>query len=176
MDNGDPSWGHSAHTSGNGVPGGPLAHHSCKTVVLVENVYNLGKKTVLCLPSMNTGLLSFENFCMAQNKKNIISLQSPANNTWPGTIPVLYFRSGGSGSAKRTQIWNSWGHQFNKRLESFAQCYSQCLLQADFKENHRYSSLSSWIAFSKNEKWNEGRKPDQNSSLRRVEFMPRNLD
>jgi len=27
-------------------------------------------------------------------------------------------------------------HQFNKRLESFASCYSQSLLLADFKENH----------------------------------------
>jgi hypothetical protein len=28
------------------------------------------------------------------------------------------------------------GHQFNKRLESFAPCYSQSLLLSDFKENH----------------------------------------
>jgi hypothetical protein len=28
------------------------------------------------------------------------------------------------------------GHKFEKRLESFAQCYSQSLLLADFKENH----------------------------------------
>jgi hypothetical protein len=28
------------------------------------------------------------------------------------------------------------GPQFNKRLESFAPCYSQSLLLADFKENH----------------------------------------
>jgi hypothetical protein len=27
------------------------------------------------------------------------------------------------------------GHQVNKRLESFAPCYSQSLLLADFKEN-----------------------------------------
>ncbi len=27
-------------------------------------------------------------------------------------------------------------HQLNKRLESFAPCYSQSLLLADFKENH----------------------------------------
>ena len=27
-------------------------------------------------------------------------------------------------------------HQFNKRLESFAPCYSQSLLLADFTENH----------------------------------------
>jgi hypothetical protein len=32
-------------------------------------------------------------------------------------------------------------HQFNNRLESFAQCYSQCLPQAYFKENHRYFPL-----------------------------------
>ncbi len=28
------------------------------------------------------------------------------------------------------------GHQFDKRLESFAPCYSQSLLLADFTENH----------------------------------------
>jgi hypothetical protein len=28
------------------------------------------------------------------------------------------------------------GHHFNKRLESFAQCHSQALKMADFKENH----------------------------------------
>jgi hypothetical protein len=27
------------------------------------------------------------------------------------------------------------GHHFNKKLESFAPCYSQSLLLADFKEN-----------------------------------------
>jgi hypothetical protein len=30
------------------------------------------------------------------------------------------------------------GHQFNKRLEFFASCYSQSLLLADFKENHTF--------------------------------------
>jgi hypothetical protein len=29
-----------------------------------------------------------------------------------------------------------FGHQFNKRPESFAPCYSQSLLLADFEENH----------------------------------------
>jgi hypothetical protein len=33
------------------------------------------------------------------------------------------------------------GHLFNKRLKSFAPCYSQSLLLADFEENHTYSSL-----------------------------------
>ena len=33
------------------------------------------------------------------------------------------------------------GHQFNKRLESFAPCYSQSLLLADFKENHTFSGI-----------------------------------
>ncbi len=28
------------------------------------------------------------------------------------------------------------GHQYNKRLKSFAPCYSQSLLLADFEENH----------------------------------------
>jgi hypothetical protein len=28
------------------------------------------------------------------------------------------------------------GHHLNKRLEPFAPCFSQSLLQADFKENH----------------------------------------
>ncbi len=28
------------------------------------------------------------------------------------------------------------GHKFNKRLESFAPCYSKSLLLADFTENH----------------------------------------
>jgi hypothetical protein len=32
------------------------------------------------------------------------------------------------------------GHQFNKRLESFASCFSQSLLLADFKESS-YSTL-----------------------------------
>jgi hypothetical protein len=31
------------------------------------------------------------------------------------------------------------GHQFNKRLESFASFYSQSLLLADFKENQTLS-------------------------------------
>jgi hypothetical protein len=33
------------------------------------------------------------------------------------------------------------GHQFNKRLESFAPCYSQSFILADFKENQLYSGL-----------------------------------
>jgi hypothetical protein len=33
------------------------------------------------------------------------------------------------------------GHQINKRLESFAQCHSQFILLADFKENRTYSYL-----------------------------------
>ncbi len=47
------------------------------------------------------------------------------------------------------------GHQFNKRLESFAPCYSQFLLQADFKENHTL------LWFKKSyKKFSETRKPE----------------
>jgi hypothetical protein len=60
------------------------------------------------------------------------------------------------------------GHQFNKRLESFASCYSQSLLLADFKETILFSGFSnhykknrekkktrvySLIAFCRAEKW-----------------------
>jgi hypothetical protein len=34
------------------------------------------------------------------------------------------------------------GHQFNKRLESFASCYSQSLLLADFKETKLFSGFN----------------------------------
>jgi ribosomal protein S21 len=62
---------------------------------------------------------------------------------------------------------------------------------ADFKENHRYSSLVLKSLQKKihetrklesiHEKYfaerkNEDRKPDKNSNLRTPEFMPRNLD
>jgi hypothetical protein len=84
--------------------------------------------------------------------------------------------------------WNSWT-SINKRLESFAPCYSQFLLLADFKENH----ILLWLKKSLQKiretrnlesiyekhfvEWkNSGRKPDKNSSLRRIGFMPRNLD
>jgi hypothetical protein len=33
------------------------------------------------------------------------------------------------------------GHQFNKRLESFASCYVHSLLLADFKETRLFSGL-----------------------------------
>jgi hypothetical protein len=34
------------------------------------------------------------------------------------------------------------GHQFNKRFESFASCYSESLLLADFKETQLFSGLN----------------------------------
>ncbi len=33
------------------------------------------------------------------------------------------------------------GHKFNKRIESFAPCYSQSLLLADFNDNHTLLGL-----------------------------------
>jgi hypothetical protein len=72
-------------------------------------------------------------------------------------------------------------HQFDKRLKSFAPCYSQSLLVADFTENHSGLKIE-----KKNHKtrklesiheqhfveWkNEDRKPDKKSSLRSLEFM-----
>jgi hypothetical protein len=50
------------------------------------------------------------------------------------------------------------GHQFHKRLESFAPCFSQLLLLADFKENQPYSSLILKILTKKSVK-------QENSSL-----------
>jgi hypothetical protein len=83
------------------------------------------------------------------------------------------------------------GHQFKKRLKSFASSYSQSLLLADFKENHTLLSFLKILTKNpRNKKTqvysiheyhfvkqkNEDRKPDKNSSLRRLEFMPRNLN
>ncbi len=80
------------------------------------------------------------------------------------------------------------GHQFYKRLESFAPCSSKSLLLADFKENHTLllflQSLqktaklenSSPFMISFVEQKNESRKPDKILSLRRLEFMPINWD
>jgi hypothetical protein len=55
------------------------------------------------------------------------------------------------------------GHEFDKRLKSFASYYSQSFLLESIDEYH----------FVEPKK--EGRKPDTNSSLRRLKFMPRNL-
>jgi hypothetical protein len=46
-------------------------------------------------------------------------------------------------------------------------------LYCGFKNTNKIKSILG-IAFL--EKKNEGRKPDKNSSLRRLKFMPRNLD
>jgi hypothetical protein len=100
---------------------------------------------------------------------------------------------------KHTQIFTwacgpwSWGgilgYQFNKRFESFAPCYSQSLLLANFTETHTVSgfkkSLQKIIETRKLEplheqhfveRKNEGGNPNKNLSLRRLEFMPRNLE
>jgi hypothetical protein len=51
------------------------------------------------------------------------------------TLPdMLSFSNKFAPRARIDLRWNL-GHQFNKRLESFALCYSQFLLLADFKEN-----------------------------------------
>ncbi len=60
----------------------------------------------------------------------------------------------------------------------FAPCYSKSLLLVDFLKRKPYSSL---VLNQKTceirhflEQKNESRKPDKNSSLRRLEFMPGN--
>jgi hypothetical protein len=77
--------------------------------------------------------------------------------------------------------------KFNKRLEFFAPCFSQYLLQAVFKGSHAYSCLVLKILTKKSakqgsfhekhfvERKNEDRKPDKNSSLGRLKFVPRNI-
>ncbi len=82
-------------------------------------------------------------------------------------------------------------HQFKKRLESFASCYSQSPFWywRIFKENHtplmvlliltkirQTRKLESIHEYHFVERKNKGRKLDNNSSLRRLEIMPRNLD
>ncbi len=77
----------------------------------------------------------------------------------------------------------------NKRLESFAPCYSQSLPLADLKktillsglqilkkkigETRQLGSINEWHFV---EQKKVGRKPDKNSSPRRLEFMLRNFD
>jgi hypothetical protein len=66
-------------------------------------------------------------------------------------------------------------------METFAPCFSQSLLLSDFTASNLYSEkIHTKIRDRKKLKsipeWkNEGRKPDRNSSLRRLEFMPVNL-
>jgi hypothetical protein len=81
-----------------------------------------------------------------------------------------------------------FGHQFDKRLESFAPCYSQVPSTGGFyrkpfsslilkiypKKSAKQENLSLFMnAFCRNGK---PEKPDKNLSLRGLEFMPRNLD
>ncbi len=80
--------------------------------------------------------------------------------------------------------------KFNKRLESFAPCYSQSILPwrilkktilfCDFKNLYKKiretRKLKSFHEKRFVERKNEGRKLDKNSNLRRLEFMPTNLD
>jgi hypothetical protein len=80
------------------------------------------------------------------------------------------------------------GHQFHKRLESFALCYSQSFLLADFKENQTLLWFTQYLQKNSRKKIesihekhfveekHEGRKPNKNSSRRRLEFMDRNID
>jgi hypothetical protein len=76
-----------------------------------------------------------------------------------------------------------------KELESFAPCNSQSLILADFKETHNFFGfqiLTKEIHETRKlesiheqyivEQKNEGKKPDKNSILRKLEFTPRNLD
>jgi hypothetical protein len=80
------------------------------------------------------------------------------------------------------------GHQFNKRLESFAPCYSQSLLLADFKKNHTllwcWKSLQKKIRKTRklesiHENYFVERKilvENQTKLESKKEFMPKNLD
>ncbi len=84
-----------------------------------------------------------------------------------------------------------FGHQFDKRLETFAPCYTQSFYwwiflrkpggtYSGFKKciqkNLRTRKIESFRGEHFVESKDEGRKPDNNSSLRRLEFMPKNLD
>jgi hypothetical protein len=83
---------------------------------------------------MNTGLLCFENFVWPRNfKKSFLykvrlTIQGPP-------VPYLNFNLGREDPDPPSEPRDGiFGHRFNKKLESFAQCYSQCLLQADFRK------------------------------------------
>jgi hypothetical protein len=89
---------------------------------------------------MNTGLLSSKILYVPEILKNHFLYK--VRLTIHGPVPYLYFTLGRVDPDPQSEPRDGvLGHQFNKRLGSFAQCYSQCLPQADFKENHRYSSL-----------------------------------
>jgi hypothetical protein len=61
------------------------------------------------------------------------------------------------------------GHQSNKRLESFAPCYSQSLLLADFNEN-QWSSLVLKILLK-----NQGNKKTRLYSIHELHFVERKM-
>ncbi len=107
-----------------------------------------------------------------------------------GRQPLLKVRKSANSWAHSTvanlQIseFCSWilEHKFKKRLESIAQCFTQFLLLADKKnstlglkslqKNPRNKKTWDylWIAFCSTE--NEGRKPNKNSSLKRLGLCP----
>jgi hypothetical protein len=81
------------------------------------------------------------------------------------------------------------GHQFNKRLDSFALCYSQSLLLADLKKIIFFSGFKNpYKKIRETRKLKsfhekhfvgqkiKGGKPNKNFRLKRLNFMPRNLD
>jgi hypothetical protein len=76
------------------------------------------------------------------------------------------------------------GHQFNKRLKSFAPIYLRILkktiLLSGFKNSYKKicetRKLESVHEQHFVEQKNEGRKPDKNLSLKSLEFMSRNLE
>jgi hypothetical protein len=65
---------------------------------------------------------------------------------------VLQVRQGTEGEGKKKAMPDSFPERkflninFNKRLETFAPCYSQYFLLADFKENHNSSLVSKFIS------------------------------
>ncbi len=92
------------------------------------------------------------------------------------------------GRADISPEMNFLDNQFDKRLESFSPCYSQSLLPTDFYRNPHSTLVFKYIQKTWNKKprdysWkhfvgqkNENRKPDTNSSLRRLEWTPRNFN
>ncbi len=93
-------------------------------------------------------------------------------------------------------FWLSWGrslgHQLDEILDSFAPCYSQSfyrrifytkpyVLYSGFKNTYKKKigetrNLESIREKHLLESKNQGRNPDKNSSLIRLEFMPKNLE
>jgi hypothetical protein len=94
---------------------------------------------------------------------------------------LLLYSFTSSSSLTRDEIL---GHVLDKRLKSFAPCYSQSLLLADFTENHTLLWFQIYIQKSElgnsslfmNKILENGKMRLKNLSLRRLELMPRNLD